>query len=189
MNSGSWAATNRDAASATASTSALRCSGESAMSCGIAARSPPRASAAIVGLSSGTWSLARQCSDSSTGRKPQSASNGVSASSSSGLWNGSLNVRVGVVPRDAGRLLGGEPGRGLLVGRVGLEGQRLLRGQHLHQEGQPGPEARDRPRPPSSASGSPAMALSSGVPVGEHAGLVRVRAHPQLRVRRSAGTG
>src|SRR3712207_7721051 len=61
----------------------------------MAARRPPRASAAIVGLSSGSCSLARQCSDSSTGRKPQSASKVVSASSSSGLCQGSLNVRAG----------------------------------------------------------------------------------------------
>ena len=118
----------------------------------------------MVGLSSGTCSLARQCSDSSTGRKPQSASKVVSASSSSGLWNGSLNVRVGVVPRARRR-----PPR------------RRSRPGPARSSGAPAATAAARRRAPSSGraagcrtargrrhraarSGCSSIALSSGVP-------------------------
>ena len=156
---------------------------ESASSCGIAARRPPRASAAMVGLSSGTWSLARQCSDSSTGRNPHSASKVVSASSSSGLWNGSLKVRVGVVVRDAGGLLGGEAGLGLLVRRVRLQRQRLLGGEDLHQERQPVAEPLADRAARAARSGSLLDRLVQRRAVGEHARLVGMGAHPQLGVR------
>ena len=106
----------------------------------------------------------------------------VSASSSSGLWNGSLNVRVGVVPGHAGGLLGGEAGLGLLVRRVGLQRERLLGGEHLHQERQPGPE----PLVDVGTEQRVGLLLDRLVQrraVGEHARRIRVGAHPQFRVR------
>ena len=139
----------------------------------------------MVGLSSGTWSLARQCSDSSTGRKPQSASNVVSASEQLGLVERVLEGARRVVVRHPGGLLGGEPGLGLLVGGVRLQRQRLLGGEHLHQERQPGRRtARARLRP-SRTSGSLLDRLVQRRAGGQHA-----RARPGARpstARRTAG--
>src|SRR3712207_7077211 len=52
----------------------------------------------------------------------------------SGLVEGVLEGALGIVPRDPRRLLGREAGLRLLGGRVRLQGERLLGGQHLHQE-------------------------------------------------------
>src|SRR3954469_18629811 len=108
MNSGSWAATNDSALAATASTSSVRRRPESASSCGIAAFRPLRASAAIVGLVSGTCSLARQCSARrplSGGEDAQRARNRRQRQQQLGLVVGILEGAGGVVLRNAGGLL------------------------------------------------------------------------------------
>ena len=159
MNSGS----RRDeaaAAVATALTSATADPGQGDQ-LGMTARRPPRARAAIVG-ELGTSSLARQCSEPSTGRNPQSASKVVSATSSSGLWNGSLNVRVESPCGRPAASSASKPARAWAgVGCACSDSG--LGGQHLHQEGEPVPEALPH-RGPEEQLGFRRDALSRAVP-------------------------
>ncbi len=105
-------------------------------------------------------SSSNTASVSATGRKPHSASNGVSAQSSSGLWFG-----VGVVADRDGCVgfLGVVSGARLRAVRVHLDRQRLVGSEHLQQERQPRAE-RSTTAAPSSAFGSAAMSRSSVVP-------------------------
>ena len=106
-----------------------------------------------------------------------------------GLVVGVAVVAVARVPRDAGRILAPEALAGLLEARVGLQRQRLVRGQHLEQERQrrvPAPAAH-RPEQLFRRGGHGVQQRSAGA-VGVHQlGRVRgVRAQPHLglRVRR-----
>jgi hypothetical protein len=87
-----------------------------------------------------------------------------------------------VLPRNAGGLLGGEAGLRLLHRRVGLQGQRLVGGEDLEQERQPGPEALDGGGA-EQRLGIARDRLVQRPSVGQHAGLVGMGTHPELGVR------
>ena len=182
MNSGSCAATKRAADAATARTSSVRRAPERASSCGIAARRPPRASAAIVGLSSETCELGQAVQRALDRPETAQRLERGQRDQQLGLVERVLERARRVVPRNPGGLLGGEPGLRLLARRMRLQGQRLLGGEHLHQERQPGTEPFDHP----AAQERVGIGVDRHVqrtPVGQPARLVGVRPDPELRVR------
>jgi hypothetical protein len=129
----------------------------------MATRSPPRASAAIVGISSGSWSFARQCSDSSTGRNPQSASTGVMAQRISGLWYRSLKVRVGSSIGMPAASSAAKPASAWAVVGCACRDSGMSAASTFIRKGSRSPN-RACTAGPSSPSGSARMALSSGRP-------------------------
>ena len=117
----------------------------------------------MVGISSGSCSFARQCSDSSTGRNPHSASTGVMAQRISGLWNGSLKVRVGSMFGTPAASSAAKPASACAVVGCACSDSGRSAASTFIRKGSRGPK-RCSTAVPSSASGSAWMAASNPVP-------------------------